>query len=595
MPPSATPRPCVTEDIPQLCRDMVCAQDLSLTAALAMSCITVGDTYAPGVALSLTRSDPDMAELVKSMRKRYGVLPSVTTPDSDSMEERGRERERVVTRSSSCQTDPVKERERERPTVARKIPGVPVHTQTDPLPTPAPVHPPLYNKGNGGGGTWGMADTIVPKSGSTPVLDLEDDEFAMDFGDDSVGAPKAPSSTVQKGPPKPFRGKPAKHNHHERQQHTIGLQSAAELGGKAAKRKSRATSAAALGLSANTIPGARKKKEQEDKKRKKKEGDSDKASEDQQLLDTIRENIVQDTGVTLDEVVGLRVAKEQLNEALVMPIKFPNLFGGKHGRTPAKGILLYGLPGTGKSFLAAAVAGQINSTFFSVVSSSIVSKWQGQSAKLIRALFTEAKARSPSIIFIDEIDSLCTSRSSSDSDASRRIKTEFLTCMDGVSAKADGSKVLVLAATNYPDALDSALLRRFSKRICIDLPDLEARAAMFRLRLSAQSDATPEQYTQFAQATEGYSGSDIEHVCNDALMEPVRDMRECHCFALRDGLYEMADPADPDACEVSMMQLDGDVRPPPTTAEHVLKAISRTKSSVASADRQRIAQFKQTH
>lgn len=128
--------------------------------------------------------------------------------------------------------------------------------------------------------------------------------------------------------------------------------------------------------------------------------------------------------VKWDDVAGLENAKEALKEAVILPAKFPQLFTGK--RKPWKGILLYGPPGTGKSYLAKAVATEADSTFFAMSSSDLVSKWQGESERLVKSMFEMAREAKPSIIFIDEIDSLCTARSEGESESSRRIKTEFL-------------------------------------------------------------------------------------------------------------------------------------------------------------------------
>ena len=125
-----------------------------------------------------------------------------------------------------------------------------------------------------------------------------------------------------------------------------------------------------------------------------------------------------------DDVSGLEGAKESLREAIIMPIKFPQLFQGS--RKPWRGILLYGPPGTGKSFLAKACATECDSTFFSVSSSDLVSKWQGESERLVKNLFELAREKKPSLIFIDEVDSLCGKRTEGENESSRRIKTELL-------------------------------------------------------------------------------------------------------------------------------------------------------------------------
>ena len=192
--------------------------------------------------------------------------------------------------------------------------------------------------------------------------------------------------------------------------------------------------------------------------RKKGEGDDD---DDDPEMKKMRASL---TGVILTEkpdvrwedVAGLEGAKEAIKEAVILPIKFPHFFTGK--RKPWRGILLYGPPGTGKSFLAKAVATEANSTFFSVSSSDLVSKWLGESERLVKQLFQMARENKPAIIFIDEVDSLCGSRGEGESEAARRIKTEFLVQMNGVGNDMDG--VLVLGATNIPWQLDLAIRRR---------------------------------------------------------------------------------------------------------------------------------------
>jgi vacuolar protein-sorting-associated protein 4 len=189
--------------------------------------------------------------------------------------------------------------------------------------------------------------------------------------------------------------------------------------------------------------------------------------------------IVADPNVSFADVIGLEQAKDALKEAVILPVKFPQLFQGK--RKPWAGILLYGPPGTGKSYLAKAIATECKSTFISVSSSDLLSKWLGESEKGVKCLFEVARERQPCIVFIDEIDALCGQRSDTESESSRRVKTEFLVQMQGVGT--DNSGVLVLAATNIPWALDTAIRRRFEKRIYIPLPGVNERAAMFKTHL----------------------------------------------------------------------------------------------------------------
>jgi vacuolar protein-sorting-associated protein 4 len=187
-------------------------------------------------------------------------------------------------------------------------------------------------------------------------------------------------------------------------------------------------------------------------------------------------------------VAGLENAKKSLQEAVILPMRFPEIFTG--ARKPWMGILLYGPPGTGKTFLAKACATEADGTFFSVSSSDLISKFVGESERLIKQLFAMARERKPSIIFIDEIDSMCGTRDGNESEASRRVKTEFLVQMQGVGNNNDG--VLVLGATNLPWALDPAIRRRFEKRVYIPLPDINAILTLLTNRLKdTPSSITP--------------------------------------------------------------------------------------------------------
>lgn len=268
-------------------------------------------------------------------------------------------------------------------------------------------------------------------------------------------------------------------------------------------------------------------------KDKKSDSDSDGDDPEKKKLQGKLEGaiVVEKPHVKWSDVAGLEGAKEALKEAVILPIKFPHLFTGK--RVPWKGILLFGPPGTGKSYLAKAVATEANnSTFFSVSSSDLVSKWLGESEKLVRNLFELARAHKPSIIFIDEVDSLCSSRSENESESARRIKTEFLVQMQGVGKDSDG--ILVLGATNIPWVLDSAIRRRFEKRIYIPLPEEHARLVMFKIHLGSTAHVlTEENLKQLAHMTEGYSGADISIVVRDALMQPVRKVQTATHFKVK--------------------------------------------------------------
>ncbi|TEB18994.1 katanin p60 ATPase domain-containing protein [Coprinellus micaceus] len=315
---------------------------------------------------------------------------------------------------------------------------------------------------------------------------------------------------------------------------------------------------------------------------KKKEDDDEQDAETKKLRAGLKPDI------KWDDVAGLEAAKNSLKEAVILPIKFPHLFTGK--RTPWKGILLYGPPGTGKSYLAKAVATEAKSTFFSVSSSDLVSKWQGDSERLVKQLFELAREQKPSIIFIDEIDSLAGSRNESESEGSRRIKTEFLVQMNGVGH--DDSGVLVLGATNIPWQLDNAIKRRFEKRIYIPLPDRVARKRMFQIHVgSTPCQLVDEDYQTLADRTEGYSGSDIAIVVRDALMQPVRKVISAthfkHVEDPENGVMKWTpcSHGDPKAVEKTWTDIGSDeLLEPPLKITDFLKSLDTTPPTVNEAD-----------
>ncbi|XP_075885197.1 katanin p60 ATPase-containing subunit A-like 2 isoform X2 [Nelusetta ayraudi] len=254
-------------------------------------------------------------------------------------------------------------------------------------------------------------------------------------------------------------------------------------------------------------------------------------SEMSELAAIISTNIyVQNPNVCWDDIIGLDDAKRLVKEAVVYPIKYPQLFTGI--LSPWKALLLYGPPGTGKTLLAKAVATECNTTFFNISASTIVSKWRGESEKLVRVLFELARYHAPSTIFLDELESVIGQRGHSlgqEHESSRRLKTELLIQMDGLTHSDD--LVFVLAASNLPWDLDHAMLRRLEKRILVDLPTPAARQAMISHWLPPISSSAPTggvelrtelDYEVLAMRTDGYSGSDVRLVCREAAMRPVR-------------------------------------------------------------------------
>ncbi|KAG8365627.1 hypothetical protein BUALT_Bualt18G0125800 [Buddleja alternifolia] len=202
------------------------------------------------------------------------------------------------------------------------------------------------------------------------------------------------------------------------------------------------------------------------------------------LAESLSRDIIRGSpDVKWESIKGLENAKRLLKEAVVMPIKYPKYFTGL--LTPWKGILLFGPPGTGKTMLAKAVATECKTTFFNISASSIVSKWRGDSEKLVKVLFELARHHAPSTIFLDEIDAIISQR-----------------------------------ATNLPWELDAAMLRRLEKRILVPLPEPEARRGMFEELLSSCEEELP--YDLLVEKSEGYSGSDIRLLCKEAAMQPLR-------------------------------------------------------------------------
>jgi vacuolar protein-sorting-associated protein 4 len=294
-----------------------------------------------------------------------------------------------------------------------------------------------------------------------------------------------------------------------------------------------------------------------------------------------------------EDVAGLEAAKEALKEAVILPIKFPHLFTGK--RQPWKGILLYGPPGTGKSYLAKAVATEANSTFFSVSSSDLVSKWMGESERLVKQLFNLARENRPSIIFIDEIDALCGPRGEGESEASRRIKTELLVQMDGVGNDSKG--VLILGATNIPWQLDAAIRRRFQRRVHISLPDQPARMRMFEIAVgTTPCELKADDYKTLGKLSEGYSGSDIAIAVQDALMQPVRKIQTATHYKKVDvdGAEKLTpcSPGDAGAMEMNWVQVDTEqLLEPPLQVKDFIKAIKSSRPTVSGEDLKRSAEW----
>jgi len=240
----------------------------------------------------------------------------------------------------------------------------------------------------------------------------------------------------------------------------------------------------------------------------------------------LREVLVQVPDVKWDDVGGLDDAKQELKEAVEWPLKYPENFQ-KLGIKPPKGVLLYGIPGTGKTLLAKAVAHESEANFISIKGPELLSKWVGESEKGVREVFRKAKQTAPTVIFFDEIDSIASTRSGNDGDSgvTKRVVNQLLTEMDGLEELED---VAIIAATNRPDIIDPGLMRpgRFDRHIKVDTPSEEARLAIFEVHTKDMPLANDVNLKKLAKATDGYVGADIEAVCREAAMLTLRNDME---------------------------------------------------------------------
>ena len=234
------------------------------------------------------------------------------------------------------------------------------------------------------------------------------------------------------------------------------------------------------------------------------------------------EIMVKNPKVKFSDIIGMEEMKQTLYEIIVVPTIRPDLFTGI--RKPQRGILIFGPPGTGKTMIAKAIATECNSTFFNISASSLTSKWVGESEKTVKSLFKVAYKKAPSIIFIDEIDSILSKRSGSENEATKRLKTEFLIQFDGLGSNTN-AKLLVIAATNRPMDLDEALLRRLPKRVYCGPLDENGRFEFIKKVINrVETNLSDEDIREIAQKTNDYSNSDLMEMCREAAYQPVREL-----------------------------------------------------------------------
>ncbi|MFX1332384.1 MAG: ATP-binding protein, partial [Promethearchaeota archaeon] len=239
----------------------------------------------------------------------------------------------------------------------------------------------------------------------------------------------------------------------------------------------------------------------------------------------VREVFIEVPNVRWSDVGGLEEVKEKLKEVVEWPLKTPEAFK-KFGIEPPKGVLIFGPPGCGKTLLAKAVATESEANFISVKGPELLSKWVGESEKAVREVFRKARTAAPAIIFFDELDSIAPSRGriSGDSNVTERMVSQLLTEMDGLESMKD---LVVVAATNRPDLIDRALLRkgRFDRWIYIPPPTAQGREAIFEIYLNKMPLDKDVKVKRLVEMTENFVGGDIENLCKEAGMHALKENR----------------------------------------------------------------------
>lgn len=310
----------------------------------------------------------------------------------------------------------------------------------------------------------------------------------------------------------------------------------------------------------------------------------------------LRETVVESVNVTWDDIGGLDDIKKELKETVEYPVLHPDQYI-KFGLSPSKGVLFYGPPGTGKTLLAKAVATEVSANFISVKGPELLSMWYGESESNIRDIFDKARAAAPTVVFLDELDSIAKARGGSMGDAggaSDRVVNQLLTEMDGMNAKKN---VFVIGATNRPDQIDPAILRpgRLDQLIYVPLPDESGRMSILKAQLRKTPLEPGLELSAISKATQGFSGADLSYIVQRAAKFAIRESIEAQKRAEKERIskiktedVEMSD--DNANAPDPQDELDA---VPYITKEHFSDAMKTAKRSVSDAELRRYEAYAQ--
>lgn len=310
----------------------------------------------------------------------------------------------------------------------------------------------------------------------------------------------------------------------------------------------------------------------------------------------LRETVVESVNVTWDDIGGLDGIKQELKETVEYPVLHPEQYA-KFGLSPSKGVLFFGPPGTGKTLLAKAVATEVSANFISVKGPELLSMWYGESESNIRDIFDKARAAAPTVVFLDELDSIAKARGGSNGDAggaSDRVVNQLLTEMDGMNAKKN---VFIIGATNRPDQIDPAILRpgRLDQLIYVPLPDEEARLSIMKAQLRKTPLEPGLDLRAISKLTSGFSGADLSYIVQRAAKFAIKDSIEAQQKAeaekaAKETVKTEGEGADGDV----QMEEEEAVDPVPYISKaHFEEAMKTAKRSVSPAELRRYEAYAQ--